>query len=136
MDIIPFKVQIISILGVLLFMYLVVKLVVKGKLREEYSIIWILGTIILAIFSIWRQGLQHIATLLNVYYAPSLLFLLAFFAIICFLLHLSIVITKLQNQVKDLAYELAMVKQQLAVQSNQTKIIQENRNGIVIEDHT
>jgi len=122
MDIIPFKVQIISIIGVMLFMYVVVRLVIKGRLREEYSVIWILGTIVLAVFSVWRQGLQNIATLLNVSYAPSLLFLLAIFAIICFLLHLSIVISKLQTQIKDLAYELAIVKQQQISQIKSTSL--------------
>ncbi len=111
MDSIPFKVQLISIVGVLIFMYVVVRLIIRGKLREEYSIVWILGTLVLIVFSIWRQGLQDIAALLNVYYAPSLLFLIAIFAIICFLLHLSIVISKLQSQIKDLAYELAILKQ-------------------------
>lgn len=128
MDIIPFKVQLLSITGVLIFMYLVLRLVIKGKLREEYSVIWILGTFILIIFSAWRQGLQRIATLLDVYYAPSLLFLLAFFAIICFLLHLSIVISKLQNQVKDLAYELALAKQQVLIQTEQIKLLHLNIN--------
>ncbi len=112
MDVIPFKVQLISIVGVLLFMYVVIRLIIRGKLREEYSIVWILGTIVLIVFSVWRQGLQNIAELLNVSYAPSLLFLVAIFAIICFLLHLSIVISKLQAQIKDLAYALAILKQE------------------------
>lgn len=112
MDVIPFKVQLISIIGVLVFMYVVVRLIIRGKLREEYSIVWILGTLVLIVFSIWRQGLQYIAALLNVSYAPSLLFLIAIFAIICFLLHLSIVISKLQTQIKELAYALAVLKQE------------------------
>ena len=120
MNIIPFKVQIISIIGVLLFMYVVVRLIIRGKLREEYSIVWILGTVILIVFSIWRQGLQDIAALLNVSYAPSLLFLIAIFAIICFLLHLSIVVSKFQSQIKDLTYELAMLKQEQDAQSRLT----------------
>ena len=118
MDVIPFKVQLISIIGVLIFMYVVLRLIVRGKLREEYSIMWILGTIVLVVFSIWRQGLQDIAILLNVSYAPSLLFLIAIFAIICFLLHLSIVVSRLQAQIKDMAYELAILKQEQTTQSN------------------
>lgn len=121
MDVIPFKVQLISIIGVLIFMYVVLRLIVRGKLREEYSIMWILGTIVLVVFSIWRQGLQDIATLLNVSYAPSLLFLIAIFAIICFLLHLSIVVSRLQAQIKDMAYELAILKQEQTPQGNAGK---------------
>ncbi len=123
MDAIPFKVQIVSILGVLAFMYIVARLIVRGKLREEYSIIWILGTVLLAVFSVWRQGLQRIAALLDVYYAPSLLFLVALFAIICFLLHLSIVVSKFQSQIKDLTYELALLKQEKSADDKKTKTV-------------
>ncbi|WP_128545531.1 DUF2304 domain-containing protein [Larkinella soli] len=110
MDIIPLKIQIMSLLGTVSFMYVIVRLIARGKLREEYSVVWIFCTAVLLVFSVWRQGLQYIAALLGVYYAPSLLFLVAIFAIICFLLHLSIVISRLQSQIKDLAHEIAYLK--------------------------
>lgn len=94
-------------------MLYIFRLIVKGRLREEYSIVWILCTIILVVFSIWRKGLEQISLLLGVYYPPSLIFLAAIFAIIIFLVHLSVVNSKLQNQIKNLAQEVAFLKQQL-----------------------
>ncbi|MVM40049.1 DUF2304 family protein [Spirosoma sp. HMF3257] len=107
-------IQIISLLGAAIFMIMIFRLIVQGRLREEYSIIWILCTVILIVFAIWRKGLEQISLLLGVYYPPSLIFLAAIFAIIVFLVHLSVVNSKLQNQIKDLSHEMAMMKKELS----------------------
>lgn len=107
-------IQIISLLGAAIFMIMIFRLIVRGRLREEYSIIWILCTVILIVFAIWRKGLEQISLLLGVYYPPSLIFLAAIFAIIVFLVHLSVVNSKLQNQIKNLSQEMAMMKKELS----------------------
>ncbi|GAB3269249.1 hypothetical protein GCM10027347_39190 [Larkinella harenae] len=112
METLPIKIQLFSLCGALVFMYFIARLIVKGKLREEYSIIWILCTLILLVFSVWRKGLEQIATLLGVFYPPSLIFLAAIFAITVFLVHLSLVNSRLQTQIKNLTHEVAFLKQQ------------------------
>lgn len=112
-NVIPIKIQIISIVGALLFMLFIFRLIAKGKLRAEYSIIWIVCTVVLLLFSFWRNGLDIIAKLLGVYYAPSLMFLVAIFAIILFLVHLSVVNSKQHEQIKKLSQELALLKEKL-----------------------
>jgi hypothetical protein len=111
-DIVPLKIQVLSILGSLLFLAFIARLILRGKLREEYSVIWIACTAFLLFFSIWRDGLEKIAGLLGVYYAPSLIFLFGFFAIILFLVHLSMVASRQHKQLKELAQELALLKRQ------------------------
>jgi len=110
MEILPYKIQIASIFGSLIFMFFIFRLIVKGKLREEYAIVWLICTLILMLFAFWRNGLEIIARMLGVYYAPSIIFLGAIFAIIIFLVHLSVVNSKLQKQIKELAQELAILK--------------------------
>lgn len=109
-NVVPFKIQILSILGAVLFMLFIFRLIVKGRLREEYSILWIVCTFVLLVFSFWRGGLDIIAKYLGVFYAPALIFLGAIFAIIIFLVHLSVVNSKQHRQIKDLAQELAILK--------------------------
>lgn len=120
-NVIPFKIQIISIIGSLLFMFFIFRLITKGKLREEYSIVWIFCTITLLVFAIWRNGLDLIAKILGVYYAPALIFLGAIFAIIIFLVHLSVVNSKQHSQIKLLAQELALLKNKLEEKKNENK---------------
>ena len=104
------KIQIIAILVSLLFLLYIVRLIIRGKLREEYSIVWIVCTIILILFSLWRDGLELIADFVGVYEAPNLIFTGAIFAILIYLLHLSIVVSKLHSQNKQLAQEIALLK--------------------------
>lgn len=112
-NVIPYRLQIIAILTALCFMFFIFRLIAKGKLREEYSFIWITCTALLLLFSFWRNGLDVIAKLLGIFYAPSLIFLGAIFAIVIFLVHLSVVNSKQHKQIKDLAQEMAILKKKL-----------------------
>jgi hypothetical protein len=107
------KIQIIAIAVSLLFLLYIIRLILKGKLREEYSIIWISCTLVLIVFSFWREGLEVIAGLLGVYEAPNLVFTGAIFAVFIYLLHLSVVVSKLHKQNKQLAQELALLKEKM-----------------------
>ena len=110
-SVVPFKIQLASILGSILFLAFIGRLIIKGKLREEYSIVWIFCTCILILFAFWREGLNVFAKMLGIFYAPSLIFLAAIFAIVIFLVHLSVVNSKLQNQIKNLSHEIAFLKE-------------------------
>lgn len=125
-NVIPYNIQIVSIIGSLLFMFFIFRLVVKGKLREEYSIVWIICTIALLLFAFWRNGLDVIAKFLGVYYPPALIFLGAIFAIIVFLVHLSVVNSKQHKQIKELAQEMALLKEQLQNGANKKDPQSEN----------
>jgi hypothetical protein len=107
------KIQIIAIAISLLFLLYIVRLIIKGKLREEYSIVWILCTVVLIVFSFWRTGLDVVSNLLGIYSPPNLVFTAAIFAVFIYLLHLSVVISKLQSQNKKLAQNIAMMKELL-----------------------
>ena len=122
MESLSVTIQLISLLGATLFMIMIFRLIVRGQLREEYSIVWIFCTVILIFFSIWRKGLEKISLLLGVYYPPSLIFLAAIFAIIVFLVHLSVVNSKLQNQIKDLSQEMAYLKQEVSQLRENAKV--------------
>ena len=108
------RIQIIAIAISVLFLLYIVRLIVKGKLREEYSIVWIVCTMVLVLFSLWRRGLDVVSKLLGVYSPPNLIFTAAIFAIFIYLLHLSVVVSKLQSQNKQLAQEIALMKEKMA----------------------
>ncbi len=121
MDSIPFKIQVISIIGTIIFLGAIFRLVTKGRLREEYSIVWGLATLVLVLLSVWRGGLIYLSTALGVYYPPSLLFLFLLFAVICFLVHLSVVNSKQHEQIKSLTQEIAFLKHQVESITKQDK---------------
>ena len=107
------RIQIITILASLAFLFLVFRLVVKGRLREEYSIIWLLFTGILVVFSFWEKGLLLVSNLFGIYLPANLVFTISIFIALVYLLHLSVVASKLQKQNKLLAQEMAIMKNEM-----------------------
>lgn len=106
-------IQILAIAASLLFLLYIGKQIVKGKLREEYSFVWILSTVLLLVFSFWRDGLEIVAKALGVYQAPNLVFTAAIFLMLIYLLHLSKVASRLQQQNKTLSQDLAMLREEM-----------------------
>jgi hypothetical protein len=105
------KIQVLAITASVLFLAFIARLIVKGKLREEYAIIWIVCSGFLIAFSFWRSGLEVIADFVGVVDAPNLIFTGALFAVFIYLLHISVVVSKLQEQNKTLAQDLALLKE-------------------------
>lgn len=113
-----FRIQLIAIVTSILFLLYIVRLIIKGKLREEYSIVWIVCTVVLILFSFWRDGLAVVSELVGVYSPPNLVFIAAIFAVFIYLLHLSVVISKLQSQNKQLAQDIALLKEKMEKKEN------------------
>jgi hypothetical protein len=111
--VVPLRIQILSIIGSVFFLMLIGRLILKGRLREEYAVIWVVCTVVLLVLSFWRVGLEQIAALLGVFYAPSVIFLAALFGIIVYLVHLTVLATKLEHQNRLLAQELALLRNEL-----------------------
>jgi hypothetical protein len=107
------RIQIIAIITSLLFLLLVARLIIRGKLREEYAIAWICCTFVLVLFSFWRNGLEVLAALMGIIAAPNLVFTGATCAIFIYLLHLSLVVSRLHEQNKTLAQEMALLKEKV-----------------------
>lgn len=117
------RIQIISIIVSLAFLFYISRLIIKGKLREEYAIFWVVSTVLLIAFSFWREGLDIIAVMVGVHLAPNLVFTSAIFAILIYLLHLSIVVSQLHDKNKVLSQEMSILKQKLEtlIKSEQIK---------------
>lgn len=108
-----YRIQFLAIAAVLFFMFIILRAIMKGKLRTEYSFIWILMGLTLLGFSIWRESLDFLAVYFGIYYAPSLIFIFFFFMIFVFLIHLSVVNSKQHEQIKKLAQEIALLKEEV-----------------------
>ena len=107
------RVQVIAIAASIAFLVFIASLIIRGKLREEYAIIWIICSVLLIGFSLWRKGLDVMSHLIGVYDPPNLVFTGAIFAVLIYLLHLSVVVSKLQEQNKTLSQDIALLKEKL-----------------------
>ncbi|MDR9856043.1 DUF2304 domain-containing protein [Paenibacillus sp. VCA1] len=104
------NVYLLSILFSLVFLLTVLELVRRRKLKEQYSLLWILMGILLLVLSMNVKGMEKIAWWLHIEYAPALLFLFGLLFCFVFILHLTLVITKLSRQVLRLTQEITILK--------------------------
>lgn len=104
------RIQIIAILGSLAILAVVFRLLQQRRLKEEYSILWLVITLSLLFVSVFRQVLDSGAKLIGIYYAPAALFLVMLLGAYLLLMHFSLVFSKLTAQNVKLAQELGLLR--------------------------
>jgi hypothetical protein len=105
--------KILAVVGSVALLLVVVELIRRGRLKERYSLLWLLAGGILLFLSSSRGVLDSIARLLGIFYPPSFLFLLAFFFLLLITLHFSVVLSGLSEKNKKLAQELALLRREM-----------------------
>lgn len=94
-------------------MLFVLELVRRRKLREEYSLLWLATAVVLIVLSVSRPLLDVLANLVGIFYPPSALFLVAMVFVLFILLHFSTVLTRLTQENKENAQQIALLRWQL-----------------------
>ncbi len=94
----------------LIALLVVLELVRRRRLREEYSLLWLATAIVMLVVGVWRDLLHSLADLVNIEYPPNLLFLLAALFLLFIQLYFSTVITKLTQENKEIAQQLALLR--------------------------
>ena len=92
-----------------LFVY-ISYLVRNKRIKEEYSLLWLLFSAIFIFFSIWRDGLEYFAKLVGIAYPPAALFIILLLAIFLILIEFSRIISRLTDRNISLAQELAILR--------------------------
>lgn len=100
--------QIFLIICALLFLLGVVSLLLKNKISERFSVIWLAGSLLIFLLAGNPKLLDKAARMLGIAYPPSLLFLLSTLILLLLCLYQTIQITKLTSKVKDISQYLAL----------------------------
>ena len=117
------KIQILAILVNLALLAIIFILLYKRQLREEYSLIWLLGVFTLLVLSIFRGLLIQIANFLGISYAPSLLFAVSGIFLLMIMLSFAVSITSLVRRNRDLAQRIALLEWH--IKQNQLEVREE-----------
>jgi hypothetical protein len=104
---------VLAVFAALAAFVLVLELVRRRRLREDYSLLWLFVAAVMIVVVAWRDLLHGLAALVGIAYPPNLLFLLALMFVFALLLYFSTVITRLTLESKRLAQEVALLRQQL-----------------------
>ena len=111
----PLTISIAGAVASVLLVLFVLELIRKRRLKERYALLWLLTGIVLLVLSLWRSGLNTIASWLGVTsYPPAVLFAVATLFILLVLLHYSTVISKLTDENVDLAQRIALLEERVS----------------------
>ena len=105
------RVTVLSICASAALLLYTLEMVRRRKLREEYSILWLAGSVVILVLSLKQSWLVSIALAAGIAYPPSFLFLIGILFILLILIHFSIAISKLHMMNKKMAQEIAMLKE-------------------------
>lgn len=103
-------IQIAAVVVCVALLAVVLGLIVRGKLREEYAFAWLLCSAALLVISIWRRSLDVAAGWLGIYYPPAVLLLAVILAVFCIALYFSVVISRQRKQIERLVEEMALLE--------------------------
>ncbi|MEO7197403.1 MAG: DUF2304 domain-containing protein [Solirubrobacterales bacterium] len=101
------KAQILAVVVTVLLLALVIDLVRRRRLVERYALLWMLAASFLVVLAVWNGGLNFIADIAGIKSPPNALFLLGLAVIFGLLLNFSIAFSKLSEETKILAQEVA-----------------------------
>ena len=93
---------------------IVLELVRRRHLSEEYSLLWLGTAIAMLVVGVWRDLLHSLAALVNIHHPPNLLFLLAVLFLLFIQLYFSTVITRLTRESKEAAQQIALLRYELS----------------------
>lgn len=92
---------------------LIIELVRRRKLLEEYSWLWLVTGSVILLLTLWFDLLMWITHLVGAVTPASTIFLFAFLFLILISLHFSVVISRLTERNKELAQRYALLELEL-----------------------
>lgn len=103
------RLDVVAIIASALLLVYIIEAVRRRRLREEYSVLWILTACVLFVLSLLRPALGLVSALLGIATPVNALFAVGFGFTTIILLHFSTVISRLSRENRDLAQRYALL---------------------------
>jgi hypothetical protein len=107
------RIQYIAIAGSIGLLLLILELIRRKKLKEEYSLLWLFFGLVFLFFSVFREALDRLSNLTGIAYSPAALFLILLMAVFFILIQFSVIISRLSDQNKKLGQEVGILKSEM-----------------------
>jgi len=110
---IPIEQRITAVIFSLVLLLVIIQLIRKHRLREEYSLVWLAASLGILFFSIFGGFATLLARLFAVSYPPTLFLVGGILFALVVLLSQSVVLSTQSNRVRDLTQHLALLEWKL-----------------------
>ena len=99
--------RIVAVIVTAVLLGLVLELVRRRRLIERYALLWMVVALILLVLAIWNQLLAHVSNAVGIEVPANALFIAGLGLAFLLLLHFSVITTRLSEETKILAQEVA-----------------------------
>jgi hypothetical protein len=96
----------------------VLELVRRRKLREEYAFLWVVTTIGMLVLSIWYGLIERITRAIGAVTVTTTLFLFALIFLLLISVHFTTVLSRLTVQIRRLAQEMAVLEAERSLKAS------------------
>jgi hypothetical protein len=103
------RIRILTIGGALVILLSVIELVRRRKLKEEYSVLWVLTAVLTLLISIWFSLLRGVTDAIGAISPASTLFFFGLLFSLVLLLHFSVRISSLERRLTSLVQEVGLM---------------------------
>jgi hypothetical protein len=106
-------VRIVAVIATAIALGIVLELVRRRRLVERYALLWMVVGVVLVVLAVWTELLSWLTRLVGIHLPANFLFLTAFGVGFVLLLHFSVAISRLSEETKILAQEVARLDLEL-----------------------
>ena len=92
---------------------MIVQLIRRHRLREEYALVWLIAGVAILVLSIFGGLVRLLASLVEVSYPPTLVLVVGLLFALLILLSQSVTISGQANHIRDLAQTVALLERRL-----------------------
>lgn len=108
-----FKLQMVLIIGIIVYFFLIFSLLKNGRLLLKYSLLWILTGVVMLVLAIYPSIMEKIVKFMGIYDAVNGLFTLVIFFVIVILMSVTSIVSKLRSQNKNLVQQVALLEKRV-----------------------
>src|SRR5215216_6126177 len=105
----PTETRILVVAGSLCILGLIVELVRRRQLKEEYSLLWILTAALLLVFALWYGLLLKVTDLIGAVLPSTTLFFFGLVFVLLMLLHFSVRVSAQERRITALVQEIGLL---------------------------
>lgn len=111
--------QLVLLAGSIIVLFVVLRFVIKNKMNIRFAIIWVIWSLAMIIISIFPSIIYSISNLLGFEKPVNAIFLLMVFLLYCLSFYLFVSISKHNDEILNLNYEIAALKKKIEELENE-----------------
>jgi hypothetical protein len=108
----PIETRILAVAISLGMFVMVIELVRRRRLKEEYSVLWIATSVVILVLSVWFELLLKITDVIGAVLPSSSLFFFGLAFALLMLLHFSVRVSELERTITVLVQEVGLMRVQ------------------------